>query len=362
MMLFDLMSLKIWLGIGAAWLFTYYLIPLCIKLAIHLNIVDKPDGKLKQHEQITPYLGGVALFGGLLVGSACCDIAWPASLMCGMSMLLMLGIVDDSVSLSPLQKIAWQWLAAVFISRDGGMIARAGCNVLSSWGCNEGIALFLGIFLEIIFIMTITNAYNLIDIMDGLAAITALGSSVMLIFVAMKMGCSAAALKITLYAAALIAFLRYNLPRARIYLGDAGSLMMGGFLAGMACQIPWYSIMPSPPLVSFISMAFMLTTIFFIPFLELMALIVIRTRKHIPFFLGSPHHFIHYLKSRSFSIPSILIVVCAMSMVLLLNLVFLLSNLLSVLQSGVMTAGLIAAWLVFIYQIPRKGPAKACVR
>ena len=106
-----------------------------------------------------------------------------------------------------------------------------------------------------------------------------------------------------------MAFLWYNKPRARIYLGDTGSLFIGGFLAAIPFLFPWSALHPH----GFITPALVL----WIPLFEVVSLIVIRTRKGIPFYKGSPDHFCHYLQRWGWSVPAILFLAAAISQIAL---------------------------------------------
>jgi UDP-GlcNAc:undecaprenyl-phosphate GlcNAc-1-phosphate transferase len=100
------------------------------------------------------------------------------------------------------------------------------------------------------------------------------------------------------FAGSLTAFLYFNNPPAHIYLGDAGSLLIGGFLAAIPSMISWgqYDFFGFlAPLI-----------ILFVPFAELGTLIMVRSWKGIPFYQGSPHHFCHYLRKAGWSTFAIL--------------------------------------------------------
>jgi len=358
-MFLSVMTFAVCLSAFIVYICTYFIVPLCMRYAIQCNIVDLPDGKLKQHAQVTPYLGGVAVFGGLSTGfvivsmllnstPALKDIFCYAPFIVGISILLILGLIDDIRVLSPQQKILWQLGAACLISMSGGTVSHETTLLLHAWGFPAILATITGMLLEIIFIISMMNAFNLIDIMDGLATTTAIGSSIILGAAALHAQSYDIAIFLSMYIAALLAFLYYNWPRARIYLGDSGSLVMGGFLAGMACQVTWH-IPSATPFASFFLMTFILIAVFFIPFIELIMLVVIRTHKGLPFFLGSPHHFIHYLKRRGFSIFCILKMVYFLSIYLLLNVIALLFNVYSLGQYAAVMITAMSAWIAFVY-------------
>ena len=140
---------------------------------------------------------------------------------------------------------------------------------------------------------------------------------------------------------ALIAFLWYNKPPARIYLGDAGALFIGGFLAVIPFLIDWgkYS------LIGFIAPIIVLA----IPLLEFSSLILIRSYKRIPFYRGSPDHFSSYLLANSWKKGSILIYILAMSTILITTSALIAGGLLDIYQ--VLTLGLLfmALWVAAFF-------------
>ncbi len=116
------------------------------------------------------------------------------------------------------------------------------------------------------------------------------------------------ALPLVALGGSLMAFLWYNRPPARIYLGDAGSLWIGGFLAIVPLFFSWGSYNAHGYLTQFFILS--------IPLIEVFSLIVIRSYKRLPFYLGSPHHFCHYLQANGWSKRWILLYVAVISVVL----------------------------------------------
>lgn len=289
------------LAIGfIAFLMSFYITPLLIQVAYKLNIVDKPDGKLKQHETATPYLGGLAVYIGFIIALA---LVFPFQnnmflFLVGTTLLLFLGLIDDLVVLSPQQKFFGQ-IIATFCFLKAGFFLRE--SFFSS---------VYNIIISFFWILTITNAFNLLDVMDGLAATVAIMATISFLACSLVLAEYTVSLLLAAFLGALLAFLYFNKPKASIYLGDSGSLFIGGLLATIPFMLPWgtYNILG----------AFTPVIILAIPLLEIATLIIIRTYKGIPFYKGSPDHYCLYLKRNNWSIKQILSYTIIMSSTLLI--------------------------------------------
>lgn len=160
-----------------------------------------------------------------------------------------------------------------------------------------------------LWILTIVNGFNLIDVMDGLATTTALGCAVSFFTIAYFLGQNNVALLMISLIGALLAFLWYNKPKAQIYLGDAGALFIGGLLSVVPFIFSWREHNAAGFITPLIILA--------IPLIEVATLIIVRTSKGIPFYRPSPDHFCMYLRNKGWSVPHILLFVLAVSLILL---------------------------------------------
>ena len=111
----NVAAAKILFAFIFSFLITLYLVPYFCSLAWRLRFVDTPDGKIKRHKQATPYLGGVAVYGGFLCGLA---FTMPFEsqiflLIIGSTLLLFLGLIDDLCALKPYQKFFGQIIVAL---------------------------------------------------------------------------------------------------------------------------------------------------------------------------------------------------------------------------------------------------------
>jgi len=263
-----------------SFLFTYYFIPIFIKIAYAYNIVDVPDGNIKQHHAPTPYLGGAALYLGFLGTLA---MVFPFDnqfflFLVGSTLLFYIGLVDDLISLSPLQKFAGQAIAVICFLRAGFYLKSH--IFYNPW--NIPISAF--------WMLLVINAFNLIDIMDGLAIVVAIFCAFNFLLIALFMTHAAIALLLAAMLGSFIAFFCFNKPRAQIYLGDAGSLFIGGLFSTVPFLFSWGNIDPFAYMIPIVVLA--------IPLLETCGLICIRTWKGIPFYQPSKDHFMHYLKRK----------------------------------------------------------------
>ena len=177
--------------------------PIVRRVALRLGIVDRP-GPLKTHRSPVPYLGGVAVFLGLIVGPDRSGPAGPARPYAG---ALALGVADDVRGLAPRARLGAEIVIGVVaaVVVPGPALVKLGTAVL---------------------VVVLLNAVNLLDGQDGLAAGACLVSAAAFAI----LGGDATTVGLAL-AGALGAFLVFNAPPARMYLGDGGAYLVGTVLA-----------------------------------------------------------------------------------------------------------------------------------
>jgi UDP-GlcNAc:undecaprenyl-phosphate GlcNAc-1-phosphate transferase len=277
-------------------------VPIMIFTAKKLLLFDVPDGKIKQHKVPVPYLGGVAIFFAFIITLA---IVYPLSVIFngqliwflgGTTFLFLIGLVDDLHAFSPLQKFTGQ-IVAVLCFLKGGF-------ALKSRFFSDAINVFASGF----WMLSVINAFNLVDVMDGLSVTLALVSVGGFFVISLVLKQHLLSLLLTTLGGALVAFFLYNKRPAKIYLGDAGSLFIGGFIAALPLLIRWtevlnfYKSLPSFAIGSIFweTAISALVPIFLVgvPLLEVTSLVVIRKYKGLPFYSGSPHHFASYLQRK----------------------------------------------------------------
>jgi len=281
--------LKFFFVFVLSFLVSFYLVPILSKVAFKLGIVDIPDGRLKKHKLATPYLGGLAVYIGFLVATS---LVLPFEhkfflYIMASTILLFVGLLDDLVFLSPAQKFFGQLIAVLCYLKAGFYLK----NTFFSSGWN--------ILISATWFLSLINAFNLIDVMDGLAATIAISIAIVYIVFSLLLGDYVLSLLLFAFLGALFAFLLFNKPPAKMYLGDSGSLFLGGFLASIPFGISWSEYNSFGYLIPPVLCA--------IPFIEVATLILVRSFKHVPFYYGSPDHFSIYLQEKGWSKKSILV-------------------------------------------------------
>ena len=233
---------------AAAFITTLVLTPFAKKIAVRVGAVDYPS-KRRINTKPTPRLGGLAIFGGLIVACALqiygtINWGWPSALiphpsmeinypMLALSFLVIFvtGAADDILQLTPKMKLAGQLIAAI-IAAASGLLINVVVNPFASGG-----EISLGFFaypITIIYLVAYANIINLIDGLDGLACgISAIAACSMFSFAILGGRSDAAALSIALIGACL-GFLRYNFHPASIFMGDSGSLLLGFALGSIS--------------------------------------------------------------------------------------------------------------------------------
>jgi len=256
-----------------SFIFALYWTPLMRKAALQLGIVDNPDGRLKKHDRVTPYLGGLAVFIAFLFTVGIFTDFGPETLglLLSGSIALMVGLLDDFGAMTPPQKLLGQTLAAVVLVKSGIYIKL------------EFIPVWLAVPLTIFWVVAVSNALNIIDILDGLAAGVSTIAAFSIAIANFMAGRYAVALLSVILAGAILGFLRHNFHPAKIYLGDAGSLFIGFMLAALSMNAGY----TRANLLAVISPVLILG----IPLFDLMLVMWIRWRSGIPVMKGSPDHF-----------------------------------------------------------------------
>ena len=258
------------LGLG----FALYLTPIIIRAAERYGIVDKPDGGLKRQEHAVPYLGGLALFLSVLAAVA---IAYPLSpkvlaILLAASIIVAFGLVDDLGTLVPKDKLIGQIIAA-------SVLVRAGVSIQI-----EALPAPVGAIISVFWLVTIINAFNIIDVHDGLSAgVGAVATFFFGVFALLSGEVVVAVMSAALFGA-LLGFLRFNFPPARIYLGDTGSMLIGLLLGSLAMIDSYSTVNPLAPLFSPLA-------VLAVPLFDLGFVMLVRFSLRLPVYHGSPDHF-----------------------------------------------------------------------
>jgi len=279
-------ALSFFFGIGLTWLIR--------NLAIRWKLYDKPEGR-KIHSQPIPRLGGIAVmiaFAIPLLGLALWDndIAdaffaergLVISLLAGGGLIAALGIHDDLKGARALTKLIGQITAAMLVFHAGVQIDAVSIPFMGH--------VTLGVWsfpVTLFWIVLVTNAINLIDGLDGLAAgVTVLAGTTLFVMSLVEGNVVGALLLISLVGATL-GFLRFNWNPASIFLGDTGSLFLGFILALTSTHTSQKSFTLFSIVAAFVALA--------LPIFDLSMAVIRRYLTGRPVFGADQYHVHHIL-------------------------------------------------------------------
>jgi UDP-GlcNAc:undecaprenyl-phosphate GlcNAc-1-phosphate transferase len=218
-----------------AFLVAIIMTPLIRKIALRYGVCAHPNHRTI-HQDIVPKLGGVVIFAAYLAGFILIMLFAGQQFetlvregiifLIGGSLILIVGIYDDIKEISYYQKLIMQTIAAIIVILFGYKISI----IINPFGGIISLSIFSVPF-TLLWIVGITNAINLIDGLDGLAAGISLGATCVIVAISLWFGNIASAFPAAILAGALLAFLFFNFNPAKIFLGDSGSLFIGFMLA-----------------------------------------------------------------------------------------------------------------------------------
>lgn len=306
-------------------------LPLWRKWCLKVGLVDDPGGR-KIHDRPIPLAGGLAVMTGLVVPGvlACVTLLFlrhsndatgflalnadaanqdarhlslldPSAafllrhglgrraveligILLGALGMLWVGWLDDRHELSPSVKFTGQTLIAFLVAASGARVTIFVPSLVFSY------------LVTMLWILTVINAFNFMDNMNGLCAgLGAIGAWYFAVIAAMR-GQYLVALIAFLVVGALLGFLPYNFPRARAFLGDAGSHLVGYLLAVLAI-LPHFYTRFHPRYLAVLTPLFVLA----IPLGDLVWVVLLRWRIGQPFYQGDNNHLSHRLVRRGFT-------------------------------------------------------------
>ncbi|GAA5038668.1 undecaprenyl-phosphate alpha-N-acetylglucosaminyl 1-phosphate transferase [Marivirga lumbricoides] len=209
---------------------TLVLTPILRKMAIAVQLVDKPNQR-KVHQNAVPLVGGIVIFiatvtVSFIANSNWSDLNFLKMLMLGALVLLVVGVIDDKMNIRASFKLLIQLLLAHYVFVNGVGIT----SFYGILGIYE-LPIFLQYSLTLIVITGCINAFNLMDGIDGLAAGLAIVALGLFAYLAFKLGNSFLLLMYLSLIGSLVGFLRFNLSKKqKVFMGDAGSLFIGFIL------------------------------------------------------------------------------------------------------------------------------------
>lgn len=209
-------------AVGAASALALVLTPLVRAFARRFGMVAKPKTD-RWHKKPTAMLGGLAIWLSITISYLLFlpHTAYGWRILIASTFLFAVGLVDDLLHIKPYQKLVGQIMASAYVVYYGLSLP---------WTSSSSVNMALTIF----WLIGITNAINLLDNMDGLAAGIGIIASGFLALSFVNTGQLTEALVLLTFAAALLGFLIYNSNPASIFMGDCGSMFVGFFLASAA--------------------------------------------------------------------------------------------------------------------------------
>lgn len=285
---------------------TWLSLPLWERWCRRVDLVDDP-GHRKIHDQSIPLAGGLALATGLIaslmLAFAAVQLGFTApvagislshgfsrraiqlaAIAIGAVIITLLGVIDDRHELRPLPKFAGQLGVALLLAAAGVRITLFVHNPVFSIGITT------------LWMLTIINAFNFMDNMNGLCAGLGAIASFCFAILSAANGHYLVASLAFLITGALAGFLPHNFPRARAFLGDAGSHLVGYLIAVLAILPHFYSA-DSPRRLAVLTPLLVLA----LPLVDLAAVVVIRSLNRKPFYIGDTNHLSHQLVRRGCS-------------------------------------------------------------
>jgi len=279
-----------WAGV-AAFVLVGGLTELARRLAIRFALTDDP-GPHKGHKRPTPHLGGVVIAVGVLIPSAVALSGGDTRLrvlLLAATVVAILGLVDDLRRLTPRARLIVEGLAAASVVAVGGRIEIFGNGL-------DGV-------LAVVWIVVITNSFNLLDNMDGVAAGVACVTGAVLSFAAFMVGQRSIGVVLLALACACAGFLLHNWTPARIFMGDAGSLFIGFVISASALLVCARSVhhatIAGPLLVTFVATV------------DTGVVLVSRHRAGRPLMLGGTDHVSHRLRRLGLSTSQVALALSA---------------------------------------------------
>jgi UDP-GlcNAc:undecaprenyl-phosphate GlcNAc-1-phosphate transferase len=276
-------------------------------LAPTLGLVDIPGGR-KLHARAVPLVGGISIFVALLVASRFAGIFHNASwFLLALSVVIAVGFWDDVTEIRPRLKFAIEVIASAIMIWGAGVELHSVGNLLG-WR-PIGLWLFAAP-LTVFAIVGVMNAVNMLDGMDGLGGSVAFVAFAWYAAIAWFSGLDVQFGTALILCGAIAGFLLFNLrlpwqSQAKVFLGDAGSLMIGFALGWFAIDLTQGEGRTLPPIAAL--------WVLMLPLVDCVSLMARRIRAHKSPFDGDRHHIHHYLLARGFSHNQTLAILVSLS-------------------------------------------------
>ncbi|PKM92719.1 MAG: hypothetical protein CVU80_01885 [Elusimicrobia bacterium HGW-Elusimicrobia-4] len=278
--------------------------PILILVAKKYDIIDHPKTPVKTHTVATPYLGGLAIFFGFVTSLFIIrhitnfptgTLRSLRGIIIGATFIIIIGLIDDLKTIGFKAKFLWQIVVAIILINFDIRIKFIQPQYLAD-------------ILTILWVVGIINAINIIDIMNGFASGISFIAALTFLFIALPteeiyVNLAAAAL-----AGGIFGFIKYNFPKAKIFMGDTGSMFLGFVLAALSLGTSYTKIndvaLYSPILI------------LGIPIFDTFYVMYLRARLGKSPFLGSKDHFALRLEAVGLTRKNVVIFIWLISIIL----------------------------------------------
>jgi len=296
----QLMLVFIW-----AFLVSLYAVPSIVELAWKKGLMDTFESR-KIHNMLTPRLGGVAIFAGsfssvLIFGDVDRFIQY---LLASLLLVFFIGVRDDLYEISPFKKLIVQVVASFIVLYEGDLQITSLHGILSVQNIPEVISFTISILI----ILVITNAFNFIDGLDGLAGTLATISCLALGYYFIRTDYNLTIVALGL-CGSLIGFLRYNLKKSTVFMGDSGSMYVG-FLLSLLC-------LKEIEIAKTSSSFLFVYAILFVPLTDFGRVIVSRILRGVSPFRAARDHIHHILLDGGMAPGKILVILTSIALMVI---------------------------------------------
>jgi len=320
-----------------AFILVVFLSPFAIKLGKRFNILSKPSDP---GEKPKPCLGGISIYVAFLIAILSIYLFKTGhshkliGLLISSGLIVLLGFIDDVKDLRPFGKIVVELLAI-------GLLIPFGIVTKIAF-----LPVWVNVLATFIWVLFITNAFNLLDIVDGLTSGLVVIISLSLLVISLVNGDIFSSIILVALIGAHLGFLKYNYPPARLYMGDAGSLFSGFLLAAIAINISYAPLeRPVALITPILAMS--------LPIYDTLFLVMMRIKGKRSIFSKSNDHFALRLMITGYSVYKSLWIMYLFSVFLAISsiIVALSPNIIGIVVLGVVI-------LVFIFMGKKVGMVK----
>lgn len=267
--------------------------PLAIKLAPRIGAMDIPKDNRRMHDHPIPRFGGIAIYCGILVAFISLKPlnTQTLGLLIGSAFIVLVGIVDDRKGIRPIVKLILQMVAASILWFAKIRITGFTNPFTSKFVL---IPLWISFVITVIWIVGITNTINLIDGLDGLAAGITFIACITVAYTAYYKNMTETLIIVVAIAGSTLAFLIFNSYPAKIFMGDAGSMLLGFLMSSVSL----IGIAPSKSAMLFATIVPVLALA--LPIFDTSFAIIRRVANHKPIMQADKGHLHHRIMAMGF--------------------------------------------------------------